>query len=132
MEPHRPKPPWCSLSSKRPSFHFQRQPHRCWNSQIWLFWAEGLAPSAALREQTPLGSALASPSTLNTPLHTLNCMAFASIRNRKRSREHLAQRSWSARRLTEQSRVHEPRLEESDSEKVNLCAAAAPIINIHG
>eukprot|EP00964_Phaeocystis_antarctica_P028205 scaffold15906_cov21-Phaeocystis_antarctica.AAC.1 len=71
-----------------------------------------------------LGPALASPSTLNTPLHTLNCRAFAIA-----SAQPITSCSKVlVRAPPEQSRVHE-RLFASDSRKVNLCAAAAPIIN---
>ena len=68
--------------------------------------------------------ALASPSTLNTPLHTLSCTAF-SIAS---AVDDVALKVPGPHaNPSEPSQVHE-RFFESESRKVNICAAAAPII----
>ena len=120
------------FACKRPSSHFQRQ-----------LTAAGIAKSGysgpkvwPLRrrrvdmESNAAGTGSIEPvpaPLINTPLHTLN--ERYGIRNRKRSREHLAQKSWSARRLSKAGFTSDSkRLRRDDSEKVNLCAAAAPII----
>ena len=69
-----------------------------------------------------MGPALASPSTLNTPLHTLNCTAFAFASAADKSCPKVLVRAPS-----DQSQVYE-RCDGSKTGKVNLCAAAAPTI----
>ena len=63
--------PFCASPSARPCPPSARPPER--PNMVFLAKSKKNTNSDAR-----LGPALASPSTLNTPLHTLNCTAFAS------------------------------------------------------
>ena len=68
--------PLRSISSKRPRPQLPARRNRRQNSQIRLFSLPKTKKTRARKARCRLGRAPASPSTLNTPLHTLNCTAF--------------------------------------------------------
>ena len=65
-----------SISSKRPRPQLPARRNRRQNSQIRLFSRPQNQKNQGSQSTMSLGPAPASPSTLNTPLHTLNCTAF--------------------------------------------------------